>query len=154
MGWVTHWPSKSDPGMCATYSPTHVQIHAFKLIYYVLVTLKGQGQLGLEITVLLKVQPCWFHFPSQKPTMASHCFQNSVQIPLPRSTDSDTNNPFQTLPNALPKIKTQCSAPKHHVVSSLLLASLFLSTIPILHTSTQLHATCCAFSGAVDDAPI
>lgn len=42
MGWVTHWPSKSDSGICSTYSPAHVQIHVFKLIYYVPVSLKGQ----------------------------------------------------------------------------------------------------------------
>lgn len=85
--------------------------------------------------------------------MASHRFQNSVQIPLSGTTDSDANIPLQTLPNTLPKNKTQRSAPKPHIVSCLGLA-IHPCLKCLACTPPQLHPTSWACPGAVNDAPI
>lgn len=85
-----------------------------------------------------RVQPCEFISPSQNPSVAPHCFHNSVQIPLLSTADSDHDVPSQTSPNTLFRSKTVCSPPKCHGAWSLPLAILFLSAIPALHTSTPL----------------
>lgn len=72
-----------------------------------------------------------FTLPSQNPTMALQLFQNSVQVPLPSTADSDTHIPSPKLhPQHTIQKSDSVLSTRDHSVSSLPRAILFLPGIP------------------------